>query len=623
MPGVKEDFDAIPHELQNRAQWLIWKKRKRGGKVTKVPYQSNNPRRNAAVNKSETWSTFDDAVAAYHRGECSGIGFVLTDDDPYCFIDFDNICVNGKINTFARGVIKKLNSYTEWSPSGEGAHVIGLASLGRQEAHKTDNSPVGGGIEIYDRLRYFCFTGHRIRGTNTSINRFDPAPIIKAIKKGNNGRPDVAYGQDRIPGVSQAPERKRHPALVALGSQLLARGTPRDVVEESLRSLAVQIDLPSRERDEVGRIVEWLFQDAGEENQIARGLRQKRIRREIDRRDFIETTGNLANTASIINIGEDLKEKDDDVVYTVDQLMPVDSTVLLSAERKAGKTVLLLNLVKSLLDGEPFLNYFDVNPEPGSVMYLNYELSRTQFKRWVRPMEFAHPDRFLAMHMVGDTLPFWMPDVRDEFVESLVDNNVWCLIIDTQILAAYGIVDNENDNMQWAGFHRALEGIMKSAGLRNIVLAHHLGKVDSNRARGASRIEDWAGAMWYLKSIGGAERDARVFSALGRDVDTSPLGNISLSFDRDSRRYWWDGSTVAEDQSEARMKDFLISTLALHESLGDWPSTARAKREIKGTNKVRLELIARAVSMGFIVQSSVGTRKSVSVTDSGRGYVGR
>lgn len=139
------NFDKIPAELQSLPQWVCWSKVSRDGKDTKLPI---NPRTGglASTTDQATWTDFRAAVEASPR--FSGIGFVFTENDPYCGIDMD-----GHIDD---ELIEYIGSYTELSQSGTGAHIICRAKLpaaGRRS----------GKLEIYDSSRYFCMTGEVIR----------------------------------------------------------------------------------------------------------------------------------------------------------------------------------------------------------------------------------------------------------------------------------------------------------------------------------------------------------------------------------------------------------------------------------------------------------------------------
>ena len=114
-------FNNIPADLKTFPNWIMWRRIERKGKTAKAPYTVNGTF--AGVNNPNTWTTFEKAVEAFQSGKYDGIGFVFT-DTPYVGIDIDKCVVDGELTPIAKDVIKRLNSYTEFSPSGNGLHII-------------------------------------------------------------------------------------------------------------------------------------------------------------------------------------------------------------------------------------------------------------------------------------------------------------------------------------------------------------------------------------------------------------------------------------------------------------------------------------------------------------------
>ena len=115
---------AIPVELRERAQWVVWCAVKRDGKTTKVPYRADGAGRASSTDPA-TWATFDQALAAREALSADGIGYVFAADDPYLGVDLDGALPEAD----CAAIILALDSYTETSPSGQGVHVIVRASL--------------------------------------------------------------------------------------------------------------------------------------------------------------------------------------------------------------------------------------------------------------------------------------------------------------------------------------------------------------------------------------------------------------------------------------------------------------------------------------------------------------
>lgn len=163
------NFNEIPAELKALPQWILWRKEERSGKYTKVPYQPDGEM--AQANNRRTWSTFATAVKFYLDGDYDGIGFVFSRQDNYIGIDIDKCVTDGRINTFANEIIETIDSYTEFSPSGEGIHIIIKGNL-PQNVIGTGRKNTQHGLEIYAHGRYFTFTGNT-ENANEVIERTD------------------------------------------------------------------------------------------------------------------------------------------------------------------------------------------------------------------------------------------------------------------------------------------------------------------------------------------------------------------------------------------------------------------------------------------------------------------
>jgi primase-polymerase (primpol)-like protein len=91
--------------LTKLRRWVIWKweERESGGKTkwTKPPYQPKFPKTPARSNDASTWGTYEDAVLAFSKAECDGIGLMLKGAE-LAAIDLDHI------RDFATGQVLRL-----------------------------------------------------------------------------------------------------------------------------------------------------------------------------------------------------------------------------------------------------------------------------------------------------------------------------------------------------------------------------------------------------------------------------------------------------------------------------------------------------------------------------------
>jgi primase-polymerase (primpol)-like protein len=163
MALVAQVANYFPAELLQRAQWICWRREVRRGRPTKIPYSPIHLR-GASSTAPDTWGEFSKAAAFYLlRQELDGLGFVFSAGDPYWGVDLDK-CIDletGEIAAWALGIVERLGSYTEFSPSRAGLHIIGRGTLPGAGLKR-------GSVELYDRARYFTVTGEPFPGSTGS-----------------------------------------------------------------------------------------------------------------------------------------------------------------------------------------------------------------------------------------------------------------------------------------------------------------------------------------------------------------------------------------------------------------------------------------------------------------------
>lgn len=107
------------------------------------------------------WTSALTAIAmapTQNRGSGSGAGFVVTDADPYFFLDIDGAYdpVTGQWSSVAVDICNRLSgAAVEVSMSGTGLHIIGRCA--KPVDHNCKNTPKG--LELYTRARFVALTG--------------------------------------------------------------------------------------------------------------------------------------------------------------------------------------------------------------------------------------------------------------------------------------------------------------------------------------------------------------------------------------------------------------------------------------------------------------------------------
>ncbi len=161
-------YASIPQELKELRQWVCYRIEVRDGEKTKMPYsRDHGGRMRAKTNDSTTWLSYDDAVqmASMPLSGLDGIGFVVSANDPYVFIDLDHVVDDGVIEGWAQAIVDNVGSYTEFSQSGTGIHIVARAKKPGPRC-KTAKHPR---FEIYENVRLAVFTGKLVPAAVTEI----------------------------------------------------------------------------------------------------------------------------------------------------------------------------------------------------------------------------------------------------------------------------------------------------------------------------------------------------------------------------------------------------------------------------------------------------------------------
>ena len=113
-------YSSIPPQLRSSGLFCCWRYDQRKGKPTKVPYDpmTGAP---AKSNDPTTFADFETACSASRSYNGLGIGIF----NGVSAIDLDDcITESGQLTDTATEIVKLMHSYTEYSPSGKGLHIL-------------------------------------------------------------------------------------------------------------------------------------------------------------------------------------------------------------------------------------------------------------------------------------------------------------------------------------------------------------------------------------------------------------------------------------------------------------------------------------------------------------------
>lgn len=386
--------DNIPAELRGCPQWVCWRYEDRQGNRTKIP---TNPHTGANANiKKGTWDFETVRAAADRHGW--GVGFVLTEADPYVAFDLDGVIDEaGRIQPWAGALARELGSYTERTPSGRGLRIIVRGSLppGRRKV---------GQLELYDRDRYVTLTGwtDELRpiadvGTVDFARYVWPFVLWREVQA---RVPDLWAGQWEGRYASQSEADLR--LCGELVRTAMSLGVPRDdlaaVVDAAFRHSGLMRDKwdePHGEKTYGGLTIEKALRDAVQPTQTKPG-----------------TAGTHVPFAPVL--ARDLLARPlRPTPELVPNILPIGLTIL-AGPPKIGKSWLALHVAVGVASGRPVFG--DVAywpPRPRGVLFLALEDSENRVRGRLRAVAddyLARTGRWTLEGLPVPTVPF--PEVR-------------------------------------------------------------------------------------------------------------------------------------------------------------------------------------------------------------------
>jgi primase-polymerase (primpol)-like protein len=169
------NYDNIPVEIRAKPNWVGFRVTPKadGSGWNKMPVNVKTGKA-ASSRDASTWTDFATAVAAVKnkRYGIKDIGYAF-DSDGIIGIDVDH-CVgaDGELNAMAKDVLGAVLSYTEYSVSGGGLHIIARCGWEFESGKRGD-------FEVYRTGRFFVFTGNVLDGRPTEI--LDCTEAIKPV----------------------------------------------------------------------------------------------------------------------------------------------------------------------------------------------------------------------------------------------------------------------------------------------------------------------------------------------------------------------------------------------------------------------------------------------------------
>lgn len=241
------------------------------------------------------------------------------------------------------------------------------------------------------------------------------------------------------------------------------------------------------------------------------------------------------------------------LAWRIADWQPLGGRVLLAAQYKAGKTTLVGNLARCLVDGDRWLGRHEVTPPAGPVVILDFEMGQRQLTDWLRDQRIQNTASVVVVPMRGQAGHFAIldTDVRAEWAAALRDLAAGYLILDClrPVLDTLGL----DEHHEAGAFLVALDALLGDAGIAEALVVQHMGH-SGERSRGDSRIRDWPDVEWRLVRQDDDPASPRYITAYGRDVD---IEETQLGYDATTRHLTLAGGNRRDAAARSALFDVI------------------------------------------------------------------
>lgn len=529
-----------PEPLKLLKQWVLWRLIHKEGqpKPTKVPIDPHTGNL-ASVSDPATWGDFETVCYLYMTGGYSGIGFVLTQNDPFVFIDLDDCRdpKNGNWKTHAQCICFLLPEASwETSQSGNGlhgiVHVNHKAGLSRKSRKWQDDA--GNRYECYTEGRFIAF-GHSnwsrpdlpIVNVDT-VAAFVPDAASKThevIVWNDRAEPDYCGPTDDDELIQRAMQSKGGPGVMfgaAASFAALWNGDeaelgkcyPDTSAQRPFDNSSAEIALANclawwtgRNPARIERImnraplcqrVKWFTRADYRKRTIEGALNNCKnyMRGDNRHRQQNEKSKKIGDYIGFPNALENIKKsgfhftradqlKNESQEWIVNKIIPKHSLCLLFGASGSGKTFAALSIGTSLASG---FSWYGHQVQTGAVLYICGEGKSGISKRL----------NAYAIHSGQpiNGIPFYVSSSATDFSDSNSLSQIKAAIEQLGIKPILIIIDtlsrnisaDENDSQEMALLIKVLDSLKDDYGA-SILLVHHTGHAEKSRARGSSVLK--------------------------------------------------------------------------------------------------------------------------------------
>jgi len=411
MPELKESkskyisqiYQNVPDELKLQTKWVVHE--------NKIPINFRT-RRPASASDPATWGKFQDAVDAYVANGFGGIGYCFT--KPYVGVDIDK--------SIELTIPRQLMSYTEYSPSGQGLHVICKGSIPKALKLK--------GLEVYTEGRFFTVTGNRLYEFPKELN--ECTEVLKNLYGEYVKDSEAIFHKDPNwveQKLSTIEKGNIHNTTISILGKFRRDGWSKDAVRQFM--------LPVVER--VGGDVKAF------ETRLSSVYTTYRV--------FDNKIGSSINNVNInyhdASVDE-LLESDEMTEWIVEKIIPKNSITFISGLSETRKSWMLLDLALSAALGTKWMKVFPTTLQ--KVLLIDQERAKAESTRRLRQLiagggldKSLFSDKLRVM--TNTTINLSLDNSFEAFKKKLVSIQPTLVLVDS-FVTFHGADENHRSSLQ-------------------------------------------------------------------------------------------------------------------------------------------------------------------------------
>ena len=490
--ATKEDFSGLPAEMRSAKRWMLWRLEESSDhqkKGRKIPWYVNRTKRQGQLDSPEDiakLATFDDALKRFQTGSYSGLGFALGPDGTGNYwqgVDFDHLSEHPELES----IKKMLPGYIEISPSGDGIHAIGY---GRRFDTLGSNAS---GIEAYAAGRYFTVTGR-------AITRTSPTCLYTFVENTLKPMYGKRVGIDS-PDETQDRERVSSMTINDLRSALLfMRSDDRELWVRMAHALKFLGDVGHRLWIEWSAMSEKF--DAADAARVWDSCKPtqthwKAVFAEAQRHGWInpavggdkKADGHAGSNEFLFTSVGELISKPKPVSWLIHGMIERGSLATLFGATNTGKSFVALDWAASIATGREWQG---MTTQRGSVFYIAGE-GHSGIGRRLKAWELHTSQSLVNAPLFVSNCPAALMDVDNAAnvataVDALaVQHGAPSLVVIDTLARNFGPGD-ENSNSDVGVFINNVDTKLRLRFGATVLIIHHTGWTEKDRARGASAM---------------------------------------------------------------------------------------------------------------------------------------